>query len=108
MLQYAPHGIVAGSEGRIVYANPAFARLFGYEPEEVVGKLITELLPVYELERLQGYQEARAQGRPAPAEYQFDGLCKDGTTRRMSAFVITYKVGDKLYLLGFVNPVKEG
>ncbi|MGQ9708822.1 MAG: PAS domain-containing protein, partial [bacterium] len=111
VIQNAPHGIVIvdESDGRVVYANPAFAQLFGYEPEQVVGKPMMEMLPTYEQERFRGYQEARRQGKPAPAWYQFDGLCKDSTIRRMSiSVVITYTVGDTPYLLGFINPVKEG
>ncbi|MDD5296142.1 MAG: PAS domain S-box protein [Rhodocyclaceae bacterium] len=37
--------LVEGPDRRIRYANPAFVRLFGYSPEEVVGRPIARISP---------------------------------------------------------------
>jgi len=38
--------IIADLEGKIIYANPAFLRMFGYEDrDQVIGKRAAELFP---------------------------------------------------------------
>lgn len=108
ILEYSPHGIAAEHEGRIVYANPMFAKLFGYELSEIIGKPIVELVAESERSRLAGYLQARKEGKPAPNEYQFDGLMRDGTIRRLQVKVTTYRIGEQLIVLGFVTPADKG
>jgi len=104
ILEYSPHGIAAESEGRIVYANTRFAELYGYELIEVIGKPIVELVAPYERERINNYMLARRSGKPAPNEYEFDALLKNGTVRRFRVSVTTYEIDKQLFILGFVNP----
>ncbi|MEO0021536.1 MAG: PAS domain S-box protein [candidate division WOR-3 bacterium] len=108
ILEYSPHGIAAEHEGRIVYANPRFAELFGYELNEVIGKPVVELVAESERERITGYLQARKEGKPAPNEYQFDGLMRDGTIRRLQIKVTTYRINEQLIVLGFVTPADKG
>ncbi|MEO0009406.1 MAG: PAS domain S-box protein [candidate division WOR-3 bacterium] len=108
ILEYSPHGIAAEHEGRIVYANPRFAELFGYELNEVIGKPVMELVAESERERITGYLQARKEGKPAPNEYQFDGLMRDGTIRRLQIRVTTYHIDEQLIVLGFVTPADQG
>ncbi len=104
ILEYSPHGIAAEHEGRIVYANPKFAELFGYKLNEVIGKPVMELVAEAERERITGYLQARKEGKPAPDEYEFDGLMRDGTIRRLQIKVTTYRINEQLIVLGFVTP----
>ncbi len=108
ILEYSPHGIAAEHEGRIVYANPKFAKLFGYELNEVIGKPVVELVAESERERITGYLRARQEGKPAPNEYQFNGLMRDGTIRRLQIRVTTYRINEQLIVLGFVTPADKG
>lgn len=105
ILENSPHGIVAESEGWIVYANTKFADLFGYELVEVIGKPVAELLPEYERERITNYMLARKTGKAAPNQYQFDGLLKDGTIRRFNISVTTYRINDQVHILAFIDRV---
>lgn len=107
ILEYSPHGIAAENEGRIVYANPKFAELFGYELPEVIGKPVAELIAEHDRQRLTEYLEARKQGRPAPKEYHFDAKTKDGTIRRLQIKVTTYRIDDQLFVLGFLTSDRE-
>ncbi len=63
------------------FANEAYARLLGYaSPEEILALGDMErIYAPHERERLRGYQEARMRGLPAPAEYDFHAVRKDGT-----------------------------
>ena len=68
-------GVVFSEEGRILEANQAFVRLFGYEAEEVAGmdsKAFT--LPEYH-DRIQQNTDADSQ-----APFEVVGIRKDGST----------------------------
>jgi len=45
--------VVEGAESRIVFANNLFQQFTGYSKEELRGKLFSELMDAYELDRLQ-------------------------------------------------------
>ncbi|MEO9960635.1 MAG: PAS domain S-box protein, partial [Nisaea sp.] len=65
----------------MIYANQAFARMFGYDSVEEVLAQGTLLSFLHEDEhaRLTEYSEARNAGRPAPTEFAVRGRRKDGT-----------------------------
>ncbi|QIN81619.1 PAS domain S-box protein [Rubrobacter tropicus] len=68
-------GIVISEDGRVVESNRAFAGMFGYEPDEVVGMNTLDFtLPAYhdivQENTLSDYQEP----------YEIEGVRKDGTT----------------------------
>jgi diguanylate cyclase (GGDEF)-like protein/PAS domain S-box-containing protein len=73
--------VITGDDGRAVWVNDGFTRLFGYTLEEAVGRYPTQLLGSEHADRatVAAIQAARAEGRP------FDGrlLCrgKDGVNR---------------------------
>lgn len=108
ILESSPYAIALATEGRVVYANHRFAEILGYELRELLGKPFIELLPSFEQERLKGYEEARSAGKPAPSRYQVTVLTKEGKEKRVDAYVATYKVGERVFILGFINPVQEG
>ena len=46
LFENATEGIVlVNQQGKIVLANPSAGRMFGYEPDELVGKSIEILIP---------------------------------------------------------------
>ena len=46
ILEYAPDGmLVVGGDGRIIFANPMVASMFGYTQDELVGHSVDELVP---------------------------------------------------------------
>ena len=68
-------------ENRIIQlANPALARIFGYEsPDLLVGIDYATLVAPHEYERLEGCRTALLQGWPTPERYEYQGLRRDGT-----------------------------
>lgn len=108
ILESSPYAIALATAGRIVYANNRFAEVFGYELSEVLGKPFVEFLPSFEQERLKDYEEARMAGKPAPLHYQATVLKKDGKEQKVDANVTTYRVGEKVFILGFITPIQEG
>ncbi|WP_176560165.1 putative bifunctional diguanylate cyclase/phosphodiesterase [Brevibacillus dissolubilis] len=68
-------GIIIHDKGIIVEANDALARMFGYEPHEVVGMSVLDFAAPESYEVLRANYARNHQG-----QYEVKGLCKDGTT----------------------------
>ncbi len=103
ILENSPIGIVAELDGIIVYTNPFFAQIFGYEVSEIIGKPVISLVAPHERERIHKYTLARLQGEPAPDHYEFEGVTKNHTVKRFSVKVTTYRIDEQLYILGFIR-----
>jgi len=76
------HGVVVHREERILYANPAAARILGFDAAvELVGlESIDAIVAPPERARLEGYRRARVRGAEVPQGYQARFLRKDGST----------------------------
>jgi two-component system cell cycle sensor histidine kinase PleC len=75
-------GITITLRRHILFANEAFARIFGYDTRDEVmerGHYDAFIAP-RDLERVQSISDARTENRPAPTVYEFEGIRKDGTT----------------------------
>jgi PAS domain S-box-containing protein len=73
-------GIVVHRDDKPLFANPAFAAMFGYDsPEEVIstGELSRLFRPA-ERERLREYRQALLRGEPHPKMFEIEGACTDG------------------------------
>ena len=73
-------GVYIHKDSIIRFANPALARIFGYEsPEEMIGARSTGLMAPHEVSRLEGYAAARLRGEPVPSRYEYEGVRRYGT-----------------------------
>ncbi|MBE0533321.1 MAG: EAL domain-containing protein [Rhodospirillales bacterium] len=74
-------GIVIHRAGKPIFANQAYATIFGYDnPEEILR--LPMLDPLHHLDdrqRVARYRRDRAQGHLSPACYEFQGCRRDGT-----------------------------
>lgn len=89
--------VVADSAGRIVYANRAAGRLFGWSPEELLGKSLTVLMPPrWHAAHQAGFHryltthETRLLGRTIQAS----GLRKDGREMGVELSLSTFRQSD--------------
>jgi two-component system cell cycle sensor histidine kinase/response regulator CckA len=72
--------VVDGSDHRIDAVNPAFARLHGFaEPDQLTGRLFTDLLPPEHQGEAQGWPGAGGMG-PTQEIYESEHLREDGST----------------------------
>ena len=73
-------GIVVHKGWAPIFANQAYAELFGYDDPAVIiaGGTIEPFSPSSELERLLEYRQARLNGQEAPSEYEVQCICKNG------------------------------
>jgi PAS domain S-box/uncharacterized domain HDIG len=94
ILQAIPHAVVGLENRRIIFANDAVKNVFGWSPEEVLGKKTTMFYPSADT-----YQEIGQKFYPKLAEfdrYTEEVLCcrRDGTT--FLALVSAACIGGKL------------
>lgn len=108
ILDAIPDGIGVESEGRIVWANKGFARLYGYNtPEELLGRSLDDFVTPEDRERLMHYTRRRWQGEPAPESYRFRGLKSDDSVVEVEISVSSFTVGDRLFVLGALRDLSE-
>ena len=76
------HGVVVHRDDRILYANPAAARILGFDSSAELEGLesIDAIIAPPERARLGGYRRARVRGADAPQGYQARFLRRDGST----------------------------
>lgn len=72
----------------VLFANTAFARIFGFERDaDLIGIHFESLIDPEDLPRCLGYYQARMAGQPAPTRYEFRARKRDGTTIWVSSLV---------------------
>lgn len=102
--------IVIDSAGLIQSFSSAAQRLFGYTPEDIIGRNVRMLMPQPDRDRHDGYLahyaktgEKKVIGRGRTVI----GARKDGTTFPMELSVGEMQFADKKYFTGFVRDLTE-
>ncbi|MBZ5528125.1 MAG: PAS domain S-box protein [Acidobacteriia bacterium] len=81
ILDALPVAVRIVQEGKVVFANPADARLHGYErPEEEIGAEISRFLAEEEKDRILAFARAREEGGEAPRWHETRARRRDGST----------------------------
>jgi len=104
----SPVGIRVVQDGRYVYANPAFVRLFGYESARSIIDLPLEALYAPEEHpQLQRRLADLGAGRRVDAHYEATGLKADGQPFDMEVWTASIAYRGKPAVLGFVLDISE-
>ena len=86
LVESALVGVYIVQDGKIEFANPKFADMFGYTRKELIGMNSLNLIHPEDRERVRKIREMRLSGKPAPEEYECRCIRKTGevihTTRR--------------------------
>ncbi|MEA3226673.1 MAG: PAS domain S-box protein, partial [Planctomycetota bacterium] len=82
LVDTSPHGIQeADVEGKIIFANSAFHRIYGYEDGELIGKSICDLpSTTQERDQIRQFIRHLVEDRPEPSPYFGRSLTKNGRT----------------------------
>jgi two-component system sensor kinase FixL len=102
--------VVIDSVGLIESFNVAAVRQFGFQPDEVVGRNISMLMPSPYREQHDGYLHrylATGEKRIIGIDRVVVGLRKDGTTFPMKLAVGETQSGDRRYFTGFIRDLTE-
>ena len=93
LVERAADGIfISAADGRFVEVNPSGHRLLGYEPRELIGKKVADVLPPRERARLAKEQSVTGVGHALKEPWTF--LRKDGG--EVEAEVTSQPLGDGL------------
>ena len=87
VLDCASDGQILEENGRVIYANAAYASQLGYARSELVGQPISNIVAPSDRERLLTYSQYRLKGMATPSRYSFAALRKDGSHALVSAAV---------------------
>ncbi len=107
LIENIQDGVFLIQDGKIEFANEAFARMTGYTMEEIIGKDFRELVAPEDLEMVVDRYFRRQAGEDVPREYEFYALQKDGTRTivNMNVGLITYR--GKVASMGTVKDITE-
>jgi PAS domain S-box-containing protein len=82
LVENSLQGIMIHCAGTPVFANQAYAELYGYDsPEDIlrVENIFQEIIAPEDRDRLYQYFQCRLRGEPAPTHYTCRGVRRDGT-----------------------------
>ncbi|WP_225334010.1 PAS domain S-box protein [Halomicrobium urmianum] len=102
--------LVIDDQGRIAFANPAVDRVFRYEPDELIGERLAELIPQrLRADFLDGFQRYLRTGEQTFewTEVEFPGLARNGIEVPLSVSVREFAVDDRQYFVGVMRDVTD-
>lgn len=101
-------GILVEQDEHVVYVNNSYARLLGYEqPENLIGKQISELASPEDGERMLEYGRRRLRGEHPPTAYEFKGKRKDGMLLDLEASVSTHTSAGGTFITTAIRDIAE-
>ena len=109
--EQSPNGvIIVGDDGHIVWVNQALCSTFGYQPEELRGKVMEKLIPDQLKERhvglRQGFQ-ATPKTRPMGGKSVLFGRHRDGSNVPIEIGLSGFSQGGKRYSVAFISDITE-
>ena len=104
----SPLGIIVTRGGRLLLANGAYARMFGYlNPQELVGASVTGQLAPAVRDEVMRWNEAREKGDAAPAGYESLGQRQDGSLFPVQVDPILVEFPDGPATLSFIRDLSQ-
>jgi PAS domain S-box-containing protein len=101
-------GVYLVQDGVFKYVNRALAEMFGYKPEELIGKLGNlELTHPDDREMVREYNRQRLSGEIKSIRFDFRGLRKDGSFFYAEAHGSTVDYQGKKAIVGTVIDISE-
>ena len=108
LFENAREAIGIATRGRVVFVNPAYARLLGYDtPEEMIGLSSVETVAPADRARLNAMAHRRNAGEDVPFGYEYRGLKKDGTERDLENYVSSYEQNGQMYTVVTTRDITE-
>lgn len=111
LFENATEGIVlVNQRGEIVLANPSAGRMFGYEPDELVGQQIEILIPdrfsTHHHHHRDGFYQ-KPSNRVMGQGRDLYGKKKDGTDLPVEVSLSHYKKEDQIFVIAFIVEITK-
>ncbi len=109
LVEGSVEGILVHRDTKALFANPAYARILGYEsPDEILAvDSVVSMIAPYEQKRMLGYHAARVKGESAPTRYEYDAVCKDGSIVPLQLLVTTIPWDGEPAVLATIIDISE-
>ena len=106
LFEQAHVAISVARDSRVLFVNPACARLFGFErAADMVGHEMIELIAPNRRPEMEERLRVRSASEPGPGEYETVGLRRDGTEFPMHAAVNRIDLADGPATLSFLTDI---
>jgi PAS domain S-box-containing protein len=100
-------GIYIVDNARLIYANPRTAQIFGYLPQEIIDKPVSELVAPEDRELVRGNIARRISGEVPSLQYTFRGLRKDGSIVNLGVHGSRAIIGDRPVVIGVMQDITD-
>jgi PAS domain S-box-containing protein len=108
LLAASPDAVMAvNAEGKIVLANERFRSMYGYAPEELIGRPATMLTPPDKLEDSAARSRLALAAGNASTVHSLHGLRRDGTEFPMEATFSTHATDEGRLIIISIRDVTE-
>ncbi len=111
LFRFATEGIlIVNKQGEIVLINPSAEKLFGYDPQELMGGKIEQLIPRKFAGSHQGYRESythHPHARPMAVGKNLFGLKKDGTEFPVEVSLSPYSNEMGTFVIAFIIDITQ-
>ena len=107
MVEQSISGIYILQDGMLTYVNPRLAEIGGYEPHELVGKPVLDLVPPELRARLELEMAQRLRGTAEVGQYTLTLRRKDGSPVDVAIHATRAVVEGKPAIIGIVQDVSE-
>lgn len=109
VLDGATDGVLIECGERVVYLNPAYARMLAYpSTSELHGATIGDIAHPEDLERLRWFGACRAAGRPAPSRYTFRARGRGARVVTLDATISQTKAAGEVLITTIVRELQSG
>ncbi|MFN3396122.1 MAG: PAS domain S-box protein, partial [Thermodesulfovibrionales bacterium] len=101
-------GVYIIQEGRFIYVNPEMARIFGYEPEEIINKKTPYDLTAEDFHpTVKENIRRRLEGETKSVYYMFKGKKKDGTLIDVEVLGTVTEMNNRPAIIGTIKDITE-
>ncbi|KAA3612004.1 MAG: PAS domain S-box protein [Calditrichaeota bacterium] len=106
LIENSPVAIGMSRKGKILFANDAYLKLFGYKNKaEIIGSSILNHLAVSERKKLLALNQSREDNKKGPSSYESVGLRKDGSTFPFQINVTVIQLEEGTATLVFISDI---
>jgi PAS domain S-box-containing protein/putative nucleotidyltransferase with HDIG domain len=107
LTEHSLTGIFIEQDEKFVYVNEKFARMHGYEPEELLGKEHWILIPPNDKEMVRDRAIKRRKGEPVSVVFQRPRIKKDGSVIWAQQIMVAIEYHGKPAVMGNIVDITE-